>query len=226
MAEVAKKPRKKPIPAALKRLVWNEYIGESIGKAKCTCCELTEITQMSFHCGHVIADAKGGAMTIDNLRPICQNCNLSMRKTDMKLFKELLKIGKKEHIPDAIDDKKLKEFESNYNNCIRVISMLKIASQLARPAEDRIAIKEFENGVTRTFYQTTGKKYIFKYEQIDTDLSTLESIFIPINAQIQSLKTNAELNELYGKFTAEKQNLIKLSEELKIRWKITEIFNL
>ena len=78
--------RKKAIPATLKRLVWNRYIGESIGKHPCICCRVTDITQLSFHCGHVIAERNGGQTTIDNLRPICQNCNSSMGTMNMTDF--------------------------------------------------------------------------------------------------------------------------------------------
>jgi len=89
---VLEKPKKKRnIPATVKRLVWNEYIGEEIGKAKCTCCNVTYITQLSFHCGHVIAEANGGEISVKNLRPICQNCNSSMRTTNMEDFITKLK---------------------------------------------------------------------------------------------------------------------------------------
>lgn len=82
------KKRKQPIPAAVKRIVWNRYIGETIGKSKCLCCKVTDITQLSFHCGHVIAEANGGTIEITNLRPICQNCNSSMRTMNMDEFIE------------------------------------------------------------------------------------------------------------------------------------------
>ena len=82
--------KKKYIPAALRRLVWHTYIGESIGRAPCTCCEVTLISQLSFHCGHVISEKDGGSMSIDNLRPICQNCNSSMRTKNMFAFKAML----------------------------------------------------------------------------------------------------------------------------------------
>lgn len=88
------KKRKKPIPATVKRLVWNTYIGEEIGKAKCICCNLTDITQLSFHCGHVIAEANGGEINVYNLRPICQNCNSSMRTQNLEEFKKLLQVKK------------------------------------------------------------------------------------------------------------------------------------
>lgn len=86
------KPKKTKIPVALKRLVWNKHIGEEIGKAKCKCCNVTDITQMAFNCGHVIAESNGGELTLDNLWPICQNCNSSMGTMNMVDFKEKFKI--------------------------------------------------------------------------------------------------------------------------------------
>jgi len=74
---------KKSIPVTLKRKVWNKYIGEEIGKATCLCCKLSTITQLSFHCGHIIAESKGGTLKMDNLKPICQSCNSSMGNMDM-----------------------------------------------------------------------------------------------------------------------------------------------
>lgn len=32
----------------------------------------------NFHVGHNIPESKGGDMVLENLRPICQGCNLSM----------------------------------------------------------------------------------------------------------------------------------------------------
>ena len=80
------KKKKKPIPATIKRLVWNTHIGEEIGKAKCLCCKITDITQLSFNCGHIIAEYNGGQMIVSNLKPICQNCNSSMGTKDMNEF--------------------------------------------------------------------------------------------------------------------------------------------
>lgn len=77
---------KKSIPVTLKRKVWNKYIGEEIGKATCLCCKLSTITQLSFHCGHIIAESKGGKLKMDNLKPICQSCNSSMGSMDMNEY--------------------------------------------------------------------------------------------------------------------------------------------
>jgi hypothetical protein len=86
--EKPKKYKKTRIPSAVKRLTWHEYIGEDIGKAKCWCCKKTDIIQSSFNCGHVISEKDGGEITVKNLRPICQNCNSSMRTQNMMKFIE------------------------------------------------------------------------------------------------------------------------------------------
>ena len=41
---------------------------------------------MSFHCGHVIPECKGGKTNLSNLKPICQTCNLSMGTKNMDEF--------------------------------------------------------------------------------------------------------------------------------------------
>lgn len=86
-----KKKKKKPIAATIKRLVWNTNIGEDIGKSKCLCCKSTDITQMSFNCGHIVAEANGGDTIVSNLKPICQNCNSSMGTKNMEDFMKSLK---------------------------------------------------------------------------------------------------------------------------------------
>lgn len=83
--------KKKNIPKSMKRLVWDTYIGPTIGMAKCLCCQHADIRQIEFHCGHVIAEANGGATTVENMRPICAQCNLSMGKTDMNEFMKMFK---------------------------------------------------------------------------------------------------------------------------------------
>ena len=85
-APTEEKKKKKPIPVALKRKVWAKWMGEDTGKAKCLCCKLTDITQLNFHCGHIIAEAAGGELKVDNLKPICQSCNSSMGMTNMDEF--------------------------------------------------------------------------------------------------------------------------------------------
>jgi hypothetical protein len=89
--EETKKKKKKSISATIKRLVWNTNIGEDIGKYKCMCCNSTDITQMSFNCGHIVAEVNGGDTIVSNLKPICQNCNSSMGTKNMEDFMKSLK---------------------------------------------------------------------------------------------------------------------------------------
>jgi len=80
------KKNKKNIPLALKRNVWNKYVGEEIGKTLCLCCKLTDITQMNFSCGHIISESNGGEINLNNLKPICVSCNSSMGTQNMDEF--------------------------------------------------------------------------------------------------------------------------------------------
>ena len=78
--------RRKKIPKHIKTLVWNKYIGPETASADCTSCRTVKISNRSFHCGHVIAESKGGDMNINNLRPICEACNGSMGTRSMNEF--------------------------------------------------------------------------------------------------------------------------------------------
>ena len=78
--------KKALIPAALKASVWTTWLGDHIGSTTCLCCGTTQITQLNFHASHVIADVKGGATTVENLRPTCAKCNLSCATRNMRDF--------------------------------------------------------------------------------------------------------------------------------------------
>lgn len=66
------------IPKALREQVWLTFIGKRYS-AKCTIhwCK-NEITVFDFHVGHNVPESKGGETILQNLRPICARCNLSM----------------------------------------------------------------------------------------------------------------------------------------------------
>ena len=76
------------ITPALKRVVWEKYIGFKFELYKCVCCCEKIITRNSFHCGHVISRNDGGSLQLNNLRPICQTCNLMMGTTNMNTFRK------------------------------------------------------------------------------------------------------------------------------------------
>lgn len=70
---------KQKIPLALREQVWLLYLGDRHFKQKCmvSWCE-NLITPFSFEVGHNLAESKGGATELNNLRPICAKCNRSM----------------------------------------------------------------------------------------------------------------------------------------------------
>jgi hypothetical protein len=78
--------RRKKIPKAVRILVWNLHVGSHKGEDRCMCCKEKKIDVANFHCGHVLAEAKGGDLTIKNLRPICSACNSAMGTRSMNEF--------------------------------------------------------------------------------------------------------------------------------------------
>lgn len=82
------KKKKKNITQLMKRRVWAKHIGEDIGKAKCLCCNMSDITQLTFNCGHIISEANGGETSVENLLPICQSCNSSMGTQNLYEYKK------------------------------------------------------------------------------------------------------------------------------------------
>ena len=73
------KPRRKQtIPHAIRWQVWLNYAGENF-QAKCSTPWCRNIMRAyDFQAGHILAEAAGGAVSLDNLIPICATCNHSM----------------------------------------------------------------------------------------------------------------------------------------------------
>lgn len=70
--------RKKSIPKALRQQVWLMRIGEKFsGKCVTRWCK-NKITVFNYECGHDKAESKGGETVLENLYPICRQCNGSM----------------------------------------------------------------------------------------------------------------------------------------------------
>jgi len=77
------KKKKQKIPAIIKKLVWNTYIGEEIGKSKCLCCKKIDITQLNFICGHIVSEYNGGKINDYYFSRICILSNLSIATKDI-----------------------------------------------------------------------------------------------------------------------------------------------
>jgi 5-methylcytosine-specific restriction endonuclease McrA len=70
--------KKERIPKALREQVWRTICGDKF-ETKCnvTWCTNT-INVFDFEVGHNVPESKGGALVLENLRPICSQCNRSM----------------------------------------------------------------------------------------------------------------------------------------------------
>tara|TARA_B110000008_G_scaffold279201_1_gene325355 strand:+ start:1532 stop:1927 length:396 start_codon:yes stop_codon:yes gene_type:complete len=74
--------KRKNISGALKRDVWLKYIGNK-ARSKCFCCRKNEIFLCSgvyntWQAGHIVSHSNGGLAEINNLHPLCKQCNNAM----------------------------------------------------------------------------------------------------------------------------------------------------
>ena len=81
--------KKKKITHLMKRRVWEQHVGTHVGMTTCFCCRMSVITQLTFNCGHIVAEFNGGETTTDNLLPICQHCNSSMGTTNLYDYQKI-----------------------------------------------------------------------------------------------------------------------------------------
>lgn len=111
--EEKKAPRRKKqaIPKALRDKVWSNAFGDSM-VGMCRCGSEMRYNK-NYECGHIIAEAKGGATIESNLRPVCRTCNRSMGTTNMneffKRFGQAADDTKQETTTDPIDTPDVKQ---------------------------------------------------------------------------------------------------------------------
>jgi hypothetical protein len=74
---------KQNIPKKVKNDSWDKYIGNKYGEALCIVCRVTSINAKDFEAGHIISEKNGGLINIDNILPICSQCNKSMGSKNM-----------------------------------------------------------------------------------------------------------------------------------------------
>ena len=84
------------VPKAVREQCWLNTVGKQY-ESKCYVrwCK-NRMNVFDFHVGHDIPASKGGTLDIDNLRPICSRCNLSMSNTyTIRAWNELTHSGEK-----------------------------------------------------------------------------------------------------------------------------------
>ncbi len=80
------KMERKKIPASLRASVWEKRHTQIMGE--CFCCE-KDISVHDFECGHIVSVRDGGKNTLDNLEPICRQCNGHMGTVNLLSYKKL-----------------------------------------------------------------------------------------------------------------------------------------
>ena len=84
---VKQPPKRQTIPSSVRHKVWVETNGEN-WNGRCFICDKS-IDITNFHCGHDIAASKGGSISVENLKPVCSVCNLSMGTRKIDEMKEM-----------------------------------------------------------------------------------------------------------------------------------------
>jgi 5-methylcytosine-specific restriction endonuclease McrA len=90
-----KKEKKQTIPKALREQLWVRNCGKEF-EHKCYVrwCKNT-ISVFDFHVGHDKPESKGGTLELDNLKPLCARCNLSMgNKYTIKQWNKMMSVPK------------------------------------------------------------------------------------------------------------------------------------
>ena len=84
--------KKKNIPKAVREQVWLQTFGKKYeNKCHIHWCN-NIITVFDYHVGHDQPESKGGELKLDNLKPLCSRCNLSMsNKYTIKEWNKMMK---------------------------------------------------------------------------------------------------------------------------------------
>jgi 5-methylcytosine-specific restriction endonuclease McrA len=90
VTQITKLRAKQSISKSLRREVWLKYMGRKFtGKCFVDWCTNKLCCLDSWHVGHVIPESRFGKLTLDNLRPVCTQCNLSMGTKVMTDFSKM-----------------------------------------------------------------------------------------------------------------------------------------
>ena len=91
------------LPKRIREVVWNTYNGETYS-SKCHVPWCSNVINVfNYHVGHDVPESKGGTYDIDNLKPICSNCNLSMgNKWTIQEWNKLVNYSNSTFVPAPI----------------------------------------------------------------------------------------------------------------------------
>jgi hypothetical protein len=76
--------KKLRIPKDTRQDVWKKYFADQT-QGVCYVCDFP-LPNKGWHCSHVISEDKGGVISLENLRPCCAGCNLSMGNCNLYAY--------------------------------------------------------------------------------------------------------------------------------------------
>ena len=86
---------KKNITPKIRLTVWNNYYRDQESSEcpfnKYGCTNKISQGKNGFHCGHIVSEFNGGKTIIENLRPVCFNCNIIMGTTNWPEYEKKVK---------------------------------------------------------------------------------------------------------------------------------------
>jgi hypothetical protein len=74
--------KKQKIQPKLRIEVWKKEFGNNDEGCCPLCSDSINISKNGFHCSHIISEKNGGKLELNNLRPLCEKCNLKMGKNN------------------------------------------------------------------------------------------------------------------------------------------------
>lgn len=87
--------QREKISTRLKKDIWKkEFKSQPVGKCPVAFCS-NQLEQKSYICGHLISVSNGGMNELNNLRPICGDCNMKMSSTNWDEYEKNLIFNKK-----------------------------------------------------------------------------------------------------------------------------------
>jgi hypothetical protein len=75
--------KRKGIPKKVKNDSWDKFVGSEYGSTYCLVCVSTVINSKNFEAGHIISDKNSGKSIVDNILPICGQCNKCISSKNM-----------------------------------------------------------------------------------------------------------------------------------------------
>ena len=161
---------KKAIPKALKTAVWLTYVGKQF-EIKChvAWCK-TLITPFTFETGHNVPESKGGMTSVENLRPICGQCNKSMgNRYTIDDFSRIYAAAI--HAPVKSQNQKVQAkpgFLRRLGNCLRMPHTASVAPEpynYNMPTESSQTIQNKTHSVQRIHFESQDSNTLYSADE-------------------------------------------------------------